>query len=103
MIHRRNIAGFGKIDEETTKPRMVCAARQDGFHVSELDQESGLAARPVQWTPGNRDLQYVVRADAVQRAFSRNRGLGEEGCVGGRRISAGVPGDVAGRSAAAAN
>ena len=88
-------------EAQAAQPGLVRQSRQRRLPASQLDQEPGLSGRHVRRPPGHRHLQYLERADAVQRALPRAGGVREARRLRSRRISARVPGDVARRNAAA--
>src|SRR6185369_11803368 len=70
-------------------------------YLPQLDEKPRAATRSVRWTAGNRHLQYLVGAYALQHPFPRSRRACEKRRARGRRLSARIPSDVAGRDAAA--
>ena len=79
------------------------APRPRRVHPPLLDEEPGHPARPVRRPAGDRHLQHLVRADALQRPLPRPRRARQARRAGGRRLSAGVPGHVARRDDDAAD
>src|SRR5215471_20754930 len=75
------------IHEKTPQSGMVWTRRPRRLSLSQLDEESGLAPRPVRRTPGDWNLQHLVRTHALQRAFSRVGGIRKARRLGGRRLS----------------
>jgi hypothetical protein len=61
----------------------------------QLGQRQGRTARPVRRPAGDRHLQYLQRANAVQLALPRVGRASEDRCVRSRPLSARVPGNVA--------
>ena len=74
---------------------------KNGFIHRSWMKNQGLPARSVRWPAGHRHLQYLVRADALQRPLPRARRAREARRLGGWRLPAGISGDVARRNAAA--
>src|SRR6185437_15985063 len=65
---------FGGISaHEAAQHGMVWATHPRRIHPPQLDEESRIARSSFRRTSGNRHLQHVVRADAVQRAFPPHR------------------------------
>src|SRR6202041_3920799 len=93
----------GQHNEEAAQPGMVRAKRSRWIPLPELDEESGLASRPVRWAARYWNLQYMVGVHALQRSLSRARRVCETRCVGGRRFSARVSRYVAGGAATASH
>ena len=85
------------------QPGLVRPPGQDGLLLSLLAEEPRLPAGPVRRPAGDRHLQHLVRADAVQLAFPDHRGARPLGRPGGGRLPARVPGHVARRDHAAAD
>ena len=73
------------------------------LRLPQLGQGQGRAARPVRRPPRHRHLQHLQRTHALQLALPHAGGAGEDRRLRGRRLPAGVPGDVARRDAAAAH
>src|SRR5581483_8329565 len=103
MIEASRKKGCDRANEETAQSGMVWAGRTGWLSLPQLDEEPGLAPRPVRGQACDRDLQHLVGADAVQRALPRAGGIRETRGVGGGRLSPGVSGDVAGRDPASAD
>ena len=85
------------------QPAMVRPPGPRRLRLPQLGQGQGRAARPVRRPAGDRHLQHLQRADALQLAFPHARRAGQDRRLRGRRLSARVPGDVARRDAAAAD
>src|SRR5215471_8702366 len=103
MIMRHLNETPGISNEKTAQPGVVWAERPRRLSLSKLDEKPGLAARSVRRPAPDRHLQYLVRADTLQRAFSRAGRVGEARRVGSGRFSAGVSRHVLGRDATPAH
>ena len=77
--------------------RMVREGRQGRLPAPKLDEEPGSAGRSLRRPPGDRHLQYVVRAHPLQCALPPARREGEARRLRGGRNAGGVPGHVARR------
>ncbi len=73
------------------------------LQLPQLGQGQGRAARPVRRPAGDRHLQHLQRADAVQLAFPHARRAGQDRRLRSRRLPARVSGDVARRDATSAD
>src|SRR5271166_1851173 len=91
------------VNEETAQPGMVRTRRPRWFSLPKLDEEPGLAPRPVRWAPRHRDLQHLVGTDTLQRPLSRARRICETRGVGSRRFSPGISRHVVGWDATTAD
>ena len=92
-----------KKPERAAQPAVVRPPGPRRLHLPQLGQGQGRAARPVRRPAGDRHLQHLQRADAVQLALPHARRAGQDRRLRGRRLSARVPGDVARRDAAPAD
>ena len=86
----RSHAWFGKLD-------------RDGLAHRSLDEEPGPAASSVRRPAGDRHLQHLVRADAVQRPFPRSGRACEARRLRDGRLPAGIPRHESGRDLDAAH
>src|SRR5436190_18603819 len=81
---------------------MVRATGHLRFHLPRLGEEPRGAAGPVRRAPGDRDLQHLVGAHALQHALPHARRARPQRRARGGRFPHGIPGDVARRDAASA-
>src|SRR5690606_38512265 len=98
---RRPLTGQGPRAHERlqqkalTQPPVVRPRGQAGLLLPQLAPGPGPAARHVRRPPGDRPLQYLVGTDALQQPLPRAGRARQARRVRGRRLPAGVPGDVA--------
>ena len=79
-------------EKTASQHRLVRPSRPGRLFASKLDEKPGLSRRPVRRPPGDRHLQHLVRAHALQRPSQGSRRAGEARRLRGGRLSPGIPG-----------